>query len=250
MNIIKAIIVDDEPKASKLLQLVIEDLTDDIDIVKVYNDPHEALTSMNMLQVDVLFLDIQMPGMNGFELLSQLKGEFSVVFVTGYDNYALEALQMAAVGYILKPIDEDDLLEVLNRVRKNVSLKQNNIGYQVLLDNMRKQNASQRRIGIPSVMGIDFVTIGDIISCEGVEKYTKVYLDDGTEIMSSYNLGEFTKLIGEVGFYQVHRSHLVNMNKIRQYQKDGILIMNDNRNVPVARRRKDEFLEVMNTLRR
>ena len=250
MSSIRAVIVDDEPKASKLLQLVIEELAEDIEIVQIYNDPQEALLSLNTDLLDVLFLDIQMPGMSGFELLSQLRGEFSVVFVTGYDNYALEALQMAAVGYILKPIDEAALLEVLNRVRTNVSLKNNNLSYQVLLDNMRMQNASQRRIGIPSLMGIDFVMVGEIISCEGVEKYTKVYMDDGTHILSSYNLGEFTKLIGKADFYQVHRSHLVNMTKIKQYQKDGVLVMTDGRIIPVARRRKDGFLQAMNTLRR
>ncbi len=247
---IQAIIVDDEQKAAKLLKLLIEEISDDIVITAVYNDSVEALENIDTSSVDVLFLDIQMPTMSGIELCAKLKGDFSVVFVTGHDQYALEALKLAAVGYLLKPIEEEELSDVLSRVRKNATLKHNNQGYQVLLENMRVQNIHQRRIGIPSTTGIDFVMIENIISCEGVDGYTKVYIEDGREILSSYNLGEFTKMIGDAGFYQVHRSYLVNMKRIRQYQNDGVILMDNDLSVPVSRRRKEGFLLSMNTVRR
>jgi len=247
---IRAIIVDDEQKAAKLLKLLIEEIADDIEITAVYNDSVEALANIDTSDVDVLFLDIHMPNMSGFELSAQLKGDVSVVFVTGHDQYALEALKMAAVGYILKPIEEEELSQVLNRVRKNETLKNNNEGYQVLLENMRVQNIHQRRIGIPSTSGIDFVMIENIISCEGVDGYTKVYIHDGRELLSSYNLGEFVKMIGDAGFYQVHRSYIVNMRRIRQYQNDGVLLMDNDISVPVSRRRREGFLHSMNTVRR
>ena len=247
---IRAIIVDDEQKAAKLLQLLIQEMAEDFEVTAIYNDSVEALSSIDTSKVDVLFLDIQMPSMSGIELCAKLKGDFSVVFVTGHDQYALEALKIAAVGYLLKPIDEEELSNVLSRVRKTVTLKHNDQGYRVLLENMRIQNVHQRRIGIPSVSGIDFVMIESIIACEGVDGYTKVYLQDGREILSSYNLGEFTKMIGDAGFYQVHRSYLVNMQCIRHYQNDGLLLMDNGIKVPVSRRRKEEFLLSMNTVRR
>ena len=247
---IRAIIVDDEQKAAKLLKLLIEEIADDIEITAVYNDSAEALANIDTSDVDVLFLDIHMPNMSGFELSAQLNGDFSVVFVTGHDQYALEALKMAAVGYILKPIEEEELAQVLSRVRKNVTLKNNNEGYQVLLENLRVQNIHQRRIGIPSTSGIDFVMIENIIACEGVDGYTKVYIHDGLEILSSYNLGEFVKMIGDAGFYQVHRSYLVNMRRIKKYHNDGLLLMDNDVSVPVSRRRKEDFLISMNTVRR
>jgi len=251
VNNINAIIVDDEPKACKLLQLLIEEVDISVKVVKSYTNPTLALSEITEQNIDVIFLDIEMPQMNGFDFIKHLgNNDYLVVFVTGYDQYAIQAMKLAAVGYILKPVSTEELSLTLEEVRRRLQLKYRDQQHQILLENISVQNALQRKIGIPSMKGIDFVKIESIICCKGTEKYTKVVIDGDSDLLSSYNIGEFTKLIGDMGFFQVHRSYLINLTKIKQYQKDGTLIMEDGSIIPVARRRKEEFLRLMTTLHR
>lgn len=251
MSSIKAIILDDEPKACKLLQLLIEEIDPSIHITSTYTNPTAALASGELQKTQLLFLDIDMPGMTGFDLLRALGVDAPlVIFVTGYDNYAIQAMQLAAVGYILKPIHTEDLALALKEAHVRLSQQIQTSQQRVLLENISIQNARLKKIGIPSVAGFDFVVIDEIIRCQGTDKYTRVITQNGQEILSSYNIGEFTKLLSELGFFQTHRSHLANLKRIKQYQKEGILIMDDLSQIPLARRRREEFLALMTTLHR
>ena len=251
MKLIKSIIIDDEPKACKLLQLLLEEIDPTIEVVKTFTDPEIALEQINSLDVDLIFLDIEMPAMSGFDFIHKL-GDTNhlVVFVTGYNKYAIRAMKIAAIGYILKPVETSELEQVLTEVHKRHEKNKEFNHNQILLENLSLQNAMLKKIGIPSVEGIDFIKMKDIIYCEGTEKYTKVFIEGKKPILSSYNIGEFVKIIEGAGFFHVHRSYIVNLSKVSQYQKDGTLVMDDGSSVPVARRRKDEFLSTMTTLNR
>jgi len=251
MEQIKAIIIDDEPKSCKLLQLLIEEVDTNIQVVETFTDPAIALKKIPALDVNLIFLDVEMPGMSGFDFVKALGDtDHLIVFVTGYDKYALQALKIAAIGYVLKPIDTAELENVLVEVHKRFNQNKEVNHNKILLENLSLQNAMFKKIGIPTAKGIDFVKMKEIIYCEGTEKYTEVHLDSNKPILSSYNIGEFAKIIQDAGFFHVHRSYIVNLSKVKQYQKDGTLIMDNGAALPVARRRKDDFLKSMTTLKR
>lgn len=251
MGTIRAIIIDDEPKSCKLLQLLIEEIDSSVKILDSFTDPELALIKVPGLEIDLIFLDVEMPSMSGFDFVQKLgDSNILIVFVTGYDRYALQALKIAAIGYVLKPIDTHELESVLREAHNRVDQSKTFNHNKILLENLSLQNAMLKKIGIPSAKGIDFIKMNDIIYCEGSEKYTQVFIENRKPILSSYSIGEFVKIIEDAGFFHVHRSYIVNLSKIKQYQKDGTLTMDNGTSVPVARRRKDEFLKSMTTLKR
>ncbi len=248
----RAVIIDDEPKACKLLKLLIEEVDSSIEIVDTYTDPQKALQSINTIEdLNLIFLDIDMPGMNGFDFVKNINSkDYSVIFVTGYDEYAINAMKIAAAGYVLKPINTEELEQAIDHAKQVIDQKKSKEANDILIQNLSLQNMLQKKIGIPSVMGLDFIKVQDIICCEGVDKYTKVKIEGRKEILSSYNIGEFNKLLADATFFQTHRSHIINLSKISQYQKDGTIIMENGSLVPLARRRKDEFLQLVTSLNR
>ncbi len=246
---IEAIIVDDETKAGILLKSMLEELTPQVNVSHIFQDPRLALTAVEEKSPDLLFLDIQMPHLNGFELLESCsKRDFNVIFVTGYDEYAIDAFKISASDYIMKPISDDSLIQAVGKVVDQVHYKHVKTHYEILLDNLQANHHQQKKIGIPTVNGIDFVRLDKIIACEGQKRYTKVIMSEGEHVFSSYNVGEFAKILEKCGFFLAHRSYLINLSKIKQYQKDGSIILENNMAIPLARRRKDEFLEKITTL--
>lgn len=240
---LNAIIIDDENKAGALLNSLLEELCPNIKVTAIYQDPRLALSELNTSSPDVVFLDIEMPHMNGFEFIKSCQTvNFEIIFVTGYDEYAIDAFKISATDYLLKPISSDNLIEAVHKAENNINDKITHDRYQILFDNMQEKSSINRKIGIPSVNGIDFVRVDEIIVCEGDQKYTNVVLDTGTKILSSYNIGEFNRILESSGFFLSHRSHLINLTKIKQYQKDGTIVLENGMTAPLARRRKEEFL--------
>ena len=242
-KILKAIIIDDEYKAGALLNSLIEELCPTVQVTAVYQDPRTALSELTITTPDIVFLDIEMPHMNGFEFARACpQVDFEIIFVTGYDEYAIDAFKISATDYLLKPISSDNLIEAVHKAESHINDKITNDRYQILFDNMQEKSAVNRKIGIPSINGIDFVKVDEIVVCEGDQKYTNVILDSGTKILSSYNIGQFNRILESSGFFLSHRSHLINMSKIKQYQKDGTIVLDNGMTAPLARRRKEEFL--------
>ena len=247
MKNFRAIIIDDENKAGALLQSLILELCKQVEVVSVYQDARIALEELDVMNPDLVFLDIEMPHLNGFEFLKSVKDvHFEVIFVTGYDEYALEAFKVSATDYLLKPISSENLIDAVAKAEKSIQSKLSNDRYKVLIENLKEKTSSNRKIGIPSMNGIDFVTIDDIAICEGDQKYTNVILENGDKILSSYNIGEFNKILESAGFFLSHRSFLINLSKIRQYQKDGTIVLDNGMTAPLARRRKEEFFTLIN----
>lgn len=239
-----AIIVDDEPKLREVMDIKIKQFCPEIKIVGKASNVPEAYALINGQKPDIVFLDIAMPGESGFDLLYRYeKIDFQVIFATGFNEYALDALKLSAVDYILKPINTEDLINAVAKATNNVRTKKQVEHYELLKHNIQNVGNQDTKIALASTDSYEFIKISDIIRCEGWQKYTKIHLANGNTIVSSYNIGVYKSQLENYDFYSCHKSHLINKNLISKYLKEGSVIMTDGSNVPVSRRKREEFLE-------
>ena len=244
MQTIKALLVDDEPKLLKVLEMKLQRYCPNVNVVATAGDITQAKAALEECTPDLVFLDIAMPGGNGFDLLLQLKTiNFEIIFVTGFNDYALDALKISAVDYLLKPVNTEDLIKAVHKATSRIENRQKIQLYDNLRHNLNHLGDQETQIAIPGAQSYDFVPVKDIVRCEGWQKYTKIYLTDGSCIISSYNIGVFVDLLKTYGFYTVHKSHFINIQLISKYQSDGTLVMRDGSQVPVARRKRDAFVQ-------
>lgn len=237
---LKAVILDDETRGSTLLQRKLELFKDDLHIDGVFNDPLKAITKIVDIEPDVLFLDVEMPGLNGFEFLEKLGTfNFEVIFTTAYDTYTLEALRLSAVDYLLKPVDVDELQTAILRLKKRVIEKQklkNNTGNAKQLNN---------RLALPTAEGVYLIDKANIIRVEAMSNYSTFYLNDHKKIVVSKTLKEYEHVLNEDLFMRVNRSVIINLNYIVKYRKGdgGTIEMNDGTEVEVSSSRKESLME-------
>ncbi|MEM6966344.1 MAG: LytTR family DNA-binding domain-containing protein [Bacteroidota bacterium] len=244
-----ALLIDDEQKAVVILRSLIQEFCPQVNLVGTADSLESGLVAINKLQPDLVFLDIEMPGGSGFDLLRKLPHlNFEIVFVTSHEDYAIEAIKFCAIGYILKPIREVELIAAVNQAESRINQKVENLRNKQLLENLVNPQNSTHRIGIPTSRGLDFVETGRIIRCEGIRRYTNVVIQGKKDIISSYNLGEFKKLLHTYNFFSPHKSHLISLGHIVRYDKEGTIEMTDGAHVPVARRRRNDFLERLKRL--
>lgn len=248
MKTLKAIIVDDEVKLQQVFKHKLEEYCPSIQVVATAINVNTAYDAIQAHRPDIVFLDIQMPNETGFELLERFEEtHFEVIFVTGFNNYLLDALQVSAADYILKPVCTKKLIEAVARAKERIHHKERVAFYQNLVHNTKNLGDQATKLAIPSADSYEFVQISDIIRCEGWDKYTRIYFKDGSEIVSSYYIGIFKDMLTSYGFYSTHRSHLINIQYITRYLKEGTVIMSDTSQVPVSRRKRDDFaLKVLN----
>lgn len=249
---IRTIIIDDEPSAvSVLTTLLQKHCRDDIELLATSNDPAEGKLLIEQLHPDLVFLDIEMPGMTGVDLVKSFTNPtFRVVFVTAYDAYALEAFRVSAVDYLLKPIGSEDVIKVVQKIRNDF---RNEIGKLSLqLQNLDKllnnhSDSSDQKIGIAMSDKIVFINFSNIIYCEASGPYTHVYLADGQKLVSSKALGEFEAQLGANKFFRIHHHFLINLNKVKEFQRHdgGYVIMENNKELEVSQRRRKDFLDAI-----
>lgn len=244
MDSFSAIIIDDEPKLRDVLQNKLEKFCPEIKILAQAEDAISGYHLIKTQQPQIVFLDISMPVMSGFEMLDRFNNiTFEIIFVTGYDAYALDALKLSAVDYLLKPIKTSDLQSAVQKAITRIKEQRIVKNFDVLKQNLHGANDQSKRIAIPGTDAYEFVTIREIIRCEGWQKYTRIHLVNKKTLLSSYNIGVFKELLLSYHFYSTHKSHLINREHISKYHKEGSLIMSDGSNVPIARRRKEAFVE-------
>lgn len=251
MSTIKAVLVDDEPYATGSTEIQLKKLAPEIEITGIFNDPAEALAFLKENETDLLLLDIEMPGINGFELLAALgKNTPDVIFTTAYESYALQALRHFAFAYLLKPVDDDELKEVLTRWKEN-RIRPSSAAAKVedLLGLISRLQDKNSPIILSMSEGYELVQAGDIIRLESEGNYTHVIKQDG-QLLVSKTLLEFEKLLTAYGFLRVHNSHLINPAFIRKFIKadGGSLVMSDKKEVPVSRNRKEEIQQYLERL--
>lgn len=238
---LKAIIVDDELKGRSLLRRMLGRFCPGVEIVAEAQSAAEARELIGSHRPDLLFLDIEMPGEDGFAMLKSL-GEvpFSVVFVTAHDHYAIDAIRMSALDYLLKPVDAGELKRAVARAEEHRASTRSDERIGQLLDRL---STARTRIGIPTRRGIVYVESGEIIRCEAESNYTTLHLAGGQKHVAARTLREFEEMLAAYDFIRVHQSHLVNSTHIRQYIKEGngYLILSDNSRVEVSRRFRERL---------
>lgn len=252
MNLIKAILVDDEPRGLKILELLMKAYTGDVAVVASCTDPEDAILQINHHQPDLLIMDIQMPNLNAFDVLSAIQARhIEVIFATAYNSYALRAFQYSAVDYLLKPIDEEHFDRAINKAIERIRSKQVHQNYEALLYNIQKlKHTDDMKICIPDSKGFRVIRVADILYCEAESCYTIFHLDNKTSFMSSRTLAEYDALLDPDQFVRIHRSYIVNIRHIREYQKGegGFVVMNNQKMLEVSRRKKEEFIAKMKSL--
>lgn len=241
---IKAVIVDDESKAIQGLTWELSNFKDDIQVIKTFTSPEDAILYLNSTPPDCLFLDIQMPTMDGFQFLDLLKKrDFAVIITTAYNEYGIKALKNEAIDYLLKPIDSDDLKETIYKIKKH-NIKYNSSAQieHVLTEFNNKFNT--QRITINTDGKLIFVDIDDILFVESDGNYSTIFLTKNQKIVLTKKLKEVNTILPEHFFFRIHNSYIVNLNKIKEYVKnDGYVVMHSNHKIPVARQRKSDFLD-------
>jgi len=246
---LNAIIVDDE---QKLRSVLIEKLSQFCPQVNIVGEADSAQSALHLIAInnpDLVFLDISMPEETGFDLLKKLPNlDLEIIFVTSHNQYALEAIKFCTIGYLLKPVESQELIFAVAKAEQRISAKKENIRNRQLLQNLLTPGSVQNRIGIPTGQGLEFIQTGKIIRCEGEQKYTNIIIENHDKILSSYNLGEFQKLLNSYGFFQPHKSHLINLSHIKRYDREGTVTMSDDSIVPVSRRKRTDFLEQLNRI--
>ncbi len=246
---VSAVLIDDEDKALQVLKQKLATYCPQIEVKGVASSSVEGYELINSLKPQLVFLDVAMPEESGFDLLKRLPQlDFEIIFVTGFNNYALDAIRFSAIGYILKPVENEDLIAVVQKAVQRITEKLDSERNRRLLENLLNPGHVRNRIGIPTEAGLEFVPTDEIVRCEGFQKYTKVHILGRKETLSSYNIGEFRKLLENYGFFAIHKSHLINMLHIKRYDKEGTVFMVDGSPVPVSRRKKQEFLELLTRL--
>lgn len=243
---IKAFLIDDERKALAILRNKLERYCPQLEIVGESQNPKEAITQIEQLQPDLVFLDIAMPEMTGFEMLeAMIAPNFEVIFVTAFDEYAVDAIRHCAIGYIVKPADKDDLIAAVDKATANIEQKQSLEKNKQLIANLGVQSFHKKKIIVPTQKGLEFIPVPTIIRCEGVDGYTNIHLEGGQKMMSSNSIGHFAKMLDSALFYQIHKSHIINLDHINSYLNEGYVYLTEQHRVPVARNKRASFINAL-----
>lgn len=245
---IHILILDDEEAACNILSILIRKYMPLEHEIRCEQDPVKALEILEIYKPTLVMLDIEMPGMNGFDFLNKAGSwDFDVIFTTAYDKYAIKAIRFSALDYLLKPLDILELQNALNRhiIRRNHSQQMRHDLVHNLIENVQKHEAEEYRLAISTSEGVFFYLPSEIIRCEGESNYTKFYLEGGKMLMVSHTLKDYESILTDYGFVRVHKSHLVNMKNVARMDRDGFIWLHNGQSIPVSRRRKEEVLSML-----
>jgi two-component system, LytTR family, response regulator len=241
----RAIIIDDEQHCITTLAWNIKEYCPEIEIVAEAKNGEEGLVVVSKYKPDLVFLDIEMPFLSGIDMLHQIDDvSFKVIFTTAYNHYAIKAIKLSAIDYLLKPIDKDELIASIEKAKLTSQLENNTDKIHTFKHNLNSISLLQK-ITIPSNEGILFFDISSIINLEAQGNYTCIYFDDGTKVVSTRTLKEYEDALPEDLFFRCHNSHVINLKHIKKYIRGdgGFVELSHGREIEVSRRRKSEFME-------
>lgn len=243
----KVIIIDDESKPREVLSIKIREECPMIDVVATAASAQEGFELCRTYHPDIVFLDVNMPNESGFDFIKKFDTiDFEVIFVTAYQEFAIEAFKVSAVGYLLKPVKSEELVKAINTAIEHLNFRYSAQKYAALTHNIKPNNHDKKRIVIPCSNRYEFVEIEQIVLCESSDKYTYIYVSDGRKILSSQYLGFYKNMLEEYGFFVPHKSFIINMDYVVSLtMEDEILFKNSTFRVPLARRRKTDFLQAI-----
>lgn len=244
---LRAILIDDEPSSLNSLKQKILQHCREVDIISICDDPQEGIRAIDSLKPDLVFLDIEMPLINGFTLLQQLAYKnFELIFVTAYDHYAIKAIRYSALDYLVKPVEIGDLTNAVNRAveKRNSSLPNNQL--ELLLENIVTEKNKFKRIAIPTTQGLKFIKVDEIIYLEASVNYTKFHCNNGIKYTVSKTLKDFEDMLPS-DFLRIHNSYIINKNYVEKYIRGdgGQVVLNNGTVLDVAKRKKAEFLKAI-----
>lgn len=240
----RLVIVEDDPRAQQMLLQFLKPHTD-LEVVAMASSIDEAREQCTLHNPDLIFCDVQLPPHTSFDWLQTYEAlPFDIIFTTSFEEYAVKAFRLAAVDYLLKPLDEEQVAQALDKFRKRRETGESHVNVQQLLRNL-SQAPTQARVALPTLTGFLFVAIKDIIRCESDNTYTTFFINDKRKIVVSKTLKECEQMLSDYRFFRVHNSHLVNMEYIVEYVKGegGLVKLSDGSHIDVSRRRKEEFLK-------
>jgi len=244
---IRTVLIDDESNSLEMMEWLLKTYCPQVQIEAMCNAASKGIEAINKYKPDVVFLDIEMPHMNGFDMLEQFdKLSFDVVFCTAYDQFAIKAFKYSALNYLLKPVDPEDLKETIRRIeeRKGAPSREQ---LELLLENIRQAvKPTAQRIALTTGDGMIFVPTKDILYCQAESNYTNVVLTGGKKILVSKVLKEIDEALAGQDFFRIHNSYLVNLNHITKFVRGdgGYVVMGDGASVGISRSRRQEFMEL------
>lgn len=239
---LRAILIDDEPDCLQLLALQIKQYCPGVEVSAQMSSPEEGLQAIRSLHPDIVFLDVEMPRMNGFQLLEQLETiSFSLIFITAYNEFALKAFRFSALDYLLKPLDVSQLVEAVKRAEKRQRIDQGQLD---MLRYQIREGKYPSKIAVPFQSGVVFVELSELVYCEADSNYTKLILANGKTHLLSKTLKDVQEVLEERSFLRVHRHYLINLEHIKMYHKgDGsYLVMTGDISIPVAKNQKERLV--------
>jgi len=246
MKKIRTLIVEDDNNAADLLKFLLYQNFEYIDIISICNTLTDAVQIIDSEKPDLVFLDIELPDGNGFELINLVKyKQFEVIFVTAFNQYAVKAFEFAALHYLLKPVTKESLAQALERYRHKANFREMQKKIDVLKSNI-SNNFS--KIMLPTGNGMEVFELEDILRCEADDNYTIVYLTSKKYIIITKNLSSMEVILSNNGFFRVHRKFLINLNYIKKFiknKKNPSIILSDGFEVPLSEHRYDDFVEVL-----
>lgn len=245
MKKLKALIVDDESHSREVLLNLLHTYCPEIELVGMADNGAAAAVLIARESPDLVFLDVEMKGETGFDLLQSLSHvKFDIIFTTAHDKYAIQAIRFSALDYLMKPILAEELKTAVKRVFEKQNSPDRIRQLDALVYNINYSNAD-KKLALPTASGYEFVSISDVVRCESSDNYTYFHLKDKSKILISKTLMDFERMLAPYYFFRVHQSHLINMRMIKKFQKGegGILVMEDGTEIDVSRRKKGELLE-------
>jgi two-component system LytT family response regulator len=245
------LIVDDEIRARENIRSIIDlYFKEKFEIIEASNIGH-GIVAIEEQHPDIVLLDINLPDGTGFDLLKQLRFKnFKLVFITAYEEYALKAFDFSAIDYIMKPVDPEKLSHAVSRAAEMLETENLNLKLKALFANLNNQSELHKKLVLKTSDNIYIVDTKEIIRCESDESYTRFFLTDNRHILVSRNLIDYENMLEEFGFFRTHRSHLINLAYIDNFTKKegGFVVMKDKAEIPISRRKKDEFLKFLEML--
>jgi two-component system LytT family response regulator len=244
---VTTVIIDDEKNALDVIAIQLKNYCPDVKVLTLCQGGEEGINAIKDLKPDLVFLDIEMPKVNGFDVLERTKDQkYNVIFTTAYDQFAIKAFKYSAVDYLLKPIDIEELKSAVDKVKKSPD-DDFRKKVEVLLNHLDLSSASPKKIALPVGDGYEMVAHTNIVRCESDSNYTTIYLSDKRKITLSKTLKEVEGILSHSSFYRVHHSHLINMDHISKFYKTdgGYILMSDGAQINISRNKKDAFFEYL-----
>ena len=245
---IRTIIIEDEPMSRDMLTLMLQRYKNDIEIIDTCSNPTDGIESISKHKPDLIFLDIQMPKMNGFDMLKRVGViDFEVIFTTAFDQYAINAIKVSALDYLLKPVDDDELLTAIDKCKLRMKEKKPGLQFQNLFDILANKNPLDKTIALGASDGISFIKMSDILRVEAQGRYAKFYLLNKETILVSKTLGDFEEILSANQFFRIHDSAIINLNHVKKFIRGdgGTVILSDKTELDVSRRRKEDFMKLI-----